>query len=82
MINYLTVTILVIPLLSVIGSFCQTPSELGAQHLTTSESSISINNPLNKTNLEINLTERMDNLSKDKKTLLVFYTLPNGNSLE
>ena len=40
---------------------------------------ISINNPVNKTLIEIDLP---DILLAKRKTLLIFYALPNGNSIE
>ncbi len=42
------------------------------------ESSITIDNPLNKTLITINLPATLSS----RKTLLVFYALPNGNSIE
>ena len=47
--------------------------------LFAQEKTIRINNPVNQTLTEINLP---DTLVRSKKTLLVFFALPNGNSIE
>jgi hypothetical protein len=49
---------------------------------TTSEQTISINNPVNKTVIKINLPAHNPEIDPAKKTLLVFFALPNGNSIE
>ncbi len=46
---------------------------------SNSQAVIRIDNPVNKTLTEIYLP---DTLSRKKKTLLIFYALPNGNSIE
>jgi len=46
------------------------------------EQTIKINNGLNKTVIQINLPDRLENLSPKKTTLLIFFALPNGNSIE
>ena len=46
------------------------------------EQSIRINNPANKTVTLINLPDSLALLSPKKKTLLIFFALPNGNSIE
>lgn len=46
------------------------------------EQVIRINNPSNKTVIQINLPDRAENLSSKKRTLLIFFALPNGNSIE
>jgi hypothetical protein len=49
---------------------------------TTREETISINNPVNKTIIKINLPAGNPAMDPGKKTLLVFFALPNGNSIE
>ena len=46
------------------------------------EEMIRINNPVNKTVIQINLPDSMVRLNPKKKTLLIFFALPNGNSIE
>lgn len=46
------------------------------------EQSVRINNPVNKTVILINLPDSLTHLSPKKKTLLIFFALPNGNSIE
>ena len=46
------------------------------------EQQIRINNPANKTIIQINLPDKPENLSPKKRTLLIFFALPNGNSIE
>ncbi len=46
------------------------------------EQLIRINNPANKTVIQINLPDKAENLSPQKRTLLIFFALPNGNSIE
>lgn len=41
-----------------------------------------IANPVNKTLIEINLPDTITALSAKKRTLLIFFALPNGNSIE
>lgn len=48
----------------------------------TTELTIHLHNPLNRTITWINLPDEPEKLSPKKKTLLVFYALPNGNSIE
>ena len=60
----------------------QRPVRLVNTNLTNSELIIQVHNPINKTIVLINLPDSIQRLSKQKKTLLVFYALPNGNSIE
>jgi hypothetical protein len=53
----------------------------GSQAMNT-EQNIRIYNPVNRTITLINLPGAFDKLSAKKKTLLIFYALPNGNSIE
>jgi hypothetical protein len=46
------------------------------------ESNMRLNNPQNKTVIQLNLPDTITRLSVKKKTLLIFYALPNGNSIE
>lgn len=46
------------------------------------ERTMHINNPVNKTVIEISLPDTLPNISTSKKTLLIFFALPNGNSIE
>lgn len=46
------------------------------------ESNITINNPVNKTVIRINLPGSDHRPDPKKKTLLIFFALPNGNSIE
>lgn len=46
------------------------------------EQVIRINNPVNKSVILINLPDSINRLSPKKKTLLIFFALPNGNSIE
>jgi hypothetical protein len=49
--------------------------------LLRTETEIQINNPQNRTIIQINLPDSLKRLSTKKKTLLIFYSLPNGNSI-
>jgi len=49
---------------------------------TSSEQVIKINNPNNKTVIQINLPDATHKMDSKKKTLLIFFALPNGNSIE
>jgi hypothetical protein len=55
-------------------------SPIGA-NVKASETILYINNPQNKTVIELNLPAPLDRLSTKKKTLLIFFALPNGNSI-
>ncbi|HVZ26611.1 MAG TPA: hypothetical protein VG842_11170 [Sediminibacterium sp.] len=46
------------------------------------EVNIRIENPVNQTIIQINLPDSLPYLATGKKTTLVFYALPNGNSIE
>lgn len=46
------------------------------------ETTIHIHNPVNKTITWINLPDSLHRLKKSKKLLLIFFALPNGNSIE
>ncbi len=46
------------------------------------EREISIRNPVNKTDIRINLPASLDSMDRKKITSLVFFALPNGNSIE
>jgi len=46
------------------------------------ESNIQLDNPQNKTVIRINLPDDITHISPKKKTLLIFFALPNGNSIE
>jgi hypothetical protein len=46
------------------------------------EQAIRINNPVNKTVILIDLPDSLTHLNPKKKTLLIFFALPNGNSIE
>lgn len=46
------------------------------------ETTIRIHNPVNKTITWINLPDSLHRLKKSKKLLLIFFALPNGNSIE
>ncbi len=46
------------------------------------ESEIQLNNPQNKTVIRVNLPDDITHISTKKKTLLIFFALPNGNSIE
>jgi len=46
------------------------------------ESEIQLNNPQNKTVIRLNLPDNITHISTKKKTLLIFFALPNGNSIE
>ena len=48
---------------------------------TRTETNIQINNPQNKTSIQINLPDSLERLSTKKKTLLIFFSLPNGNNI-
>jgi hypothetical protein len=52
-----------------------------ARQLQT-ETTIQIHNPVNKTITWINLPDSLQRLNPSKKLLLIFYALPNGNSIE
>lgn len=43
---------------------------------------LKIENPLNQTIIEIDLPMSLDKWNLKKRTTLIFYTLPNGNSIE
>lgn len=47
-----------------------------------SEARITILNPVNKILIELDLPASIDALDSKKKTLIIFYALPNGNSIE
>lgn len=49
--------------------------------LMGTETNLQINNPQNKTIIQINLPDSLKRMSTKKKTLLIFYSLPNGNSI-
>ena len=51
-------------------------------HPSDQEENIRIHNPVNKTVILINLPADLTQLSPKKKTLLIFFALPNGNSIE
>jgi hypothetical protein len=46
------------------------------------ETNIRLNNPINKVIIQLNLPDEMARISAKKKTLLIFFALPNGNSIE
>lgn len=46
------------------------------------EVNILIKNPVNETIIQINLPDSLAQLPAGKKTMLIFYALPNGNSIE
>jgi hypothetical protein len=46
------------------------------------ESNMRINIPQNKTIVQLNLPDTITRISTQKKTLLIFFALPNGNSIE
>jgi hypothetical protein len=54
----------------------------GGDPLFNKERTIRINNPANKTVIEISLPDTITNINTRKKTLLIFFALPNGNSIE
>lgn len=62
-------------------SHAQTQSSLPAKPLQT-ETTIRIHNPVNKTITWINLPDSLPRLTTSKKLLLIFFALPNGNSIE
>lgn len=66
-----------------IGSFNRTCAQVGGAENPanrTAERIVSVENPVNKTLIKINLPS--GGLDPRKKTWLVFYALPNGNSIE
>lgn len=68
--KYLFVLLLVIPVLGI------------SQDSVQNEVTIQINNPVNQVQIRINLPDSLNRLSKNKPCLLVFYALPNGNSID
>lgn len=46
------------------------------------EVNIELNNPVNKTLIRINLPDSLHKMNRSKQLLLVFYALPNGNSID
>ncbi|MES2329137.1 MAG: hypothetical protein V4539_06000 [Bacteroidota bacterium] len=54
----------------------------GGDPLFYRERTIHLNNPGNKTIIEISLPDTLNRMSTNKKTLLIFYALPNGNSID
>jgi hypothetical protein len=63
-------------------SYGQKDHALNTTDPVASEETISINNPVNKTVIKINLPARDLAMDPKKKTLLIFFSLPNGNSIE
>lgn len=66
---------------------CHGPTEARAQSPSLArqlqtETTIQIHNPVNKTITWINLPDSLHRLTAAKKLLLIFYALPNGNSIE
>lgn len=59
------------------------PEKQGTENFSKlpAEQNITIQNPVNKTITLINLPGPLEELSKRKKTSLVFFSLPNGNSI-
>ncbi len=67
--------------------FCYAPTKAVAQQSVLRgqlqrETTIRIHNPVNKTITWINLPDSLQYLKTSKKLLLIFYALPNGNSIE
>ena len=50
--------------------------------LSSTETNIYLYNPVNKAIIQINLPDSLHKIDNRKKTILVFYSLPNGNSIE
>lgn len=46
------------------------------------EVNIDLNNPANRTQIRINLPDSLQKMRRSKQLLLVFYALPNGNSID
>lgn len=63
-------------------------SDLNAQNkrdkdpMSQKETNIELNNPINKTLIRINLPDSLHRMRPSKQLLLVFYALPNGNSID
>lgn len=68
--KYLSALILLAPL------FCI------SQEIGPKEVNLQVNNPVNLAQIRINLPDSLNHLSKHKPCLLVFYALPNGNSID
>lgn len=66
---------------SFFGSSCY-GQEKGLNKLIEKERVIYINNPVNKTVIQLNLPDTITMINTKKKTLLIFFSLPNGNSIE
>ncbi|MEO8174424.1 MAG: hypothetical protein ABI581_15120, partial [Sediminibacterium sp.] len=54
----------------------------GGDPLFYKERTVRLSNPVNKTIIEISLPDTITKISTKKKTLLIFFALPNGNSIE
>lgn len=50
--------------------------------LAQREVNIELNNPVNKTLIRINLPDSLHKMNRSRQLLLVFYALPNGNSID
>lgn len=53
-----------------------------SQEIGQKEVNLQVNNPVNQVQIRINLPDSLNHLSKHKPCLLVFYALPNGNSID
>ncbi len=67
---------LIICLTSVSYLFGQT------NYSVNTETNVRISNPVNKTIIQINLPDSVSRINSKKRTILVFFSLPNGNSIE
>ena len=63
-------------------AIAQTANSGTGSDLWAKEQLIRINNPQNRTVIQINLPDSLSLLNPAKKTLLIFFALPNGNSIE
>jgi len=62
------------------GAYSQNEPARGG--MLTGEVALRINNPANRTITLINLPDSLHRLDPSKKIMLIFYALPNGNSIE
>lgn len=58
------------------------PSYSYCQEILSQELNIQLNNPVNQVQIRLNLPDSLNRLPKNKPTLLVFYALPNGNTID
>jgi hypothetical protein len=64
------------------GLFLLLPLFCMSQDTAEKGVNLQVNNPVNQVRIRINLPDSLSHLSKHKPCLLVFYALPNGNSIE